>query len=171
MKKYYLEAGKIVKTHGLNGEVKVWPCCDSPEFLCNFSDLYLFEKKLKIKIDYSQVYKSAVLIKFSGIDKKEQAEKLVGELLYILKKDAKLKRGRYFVQDIIGSSVYDVDTRKKYGLVTEVLKTGANDVYEIKSESQKTYLIPVIESVVIDINIEKKEILIRPMEGIFDDAN
>jgi 16S rRNA processing protein RimM len=173
--KKYLEIGKIVGTHNIKGEVRVVPWCDEPEFLCEFSELYFIDDEskvnLKLKVDFSRVHKSLVLLKLHEIDTLEQARQLIGKILYIFKKDVKLENGRYFIQDIIGSTVYDIDTKRNYGKITKVLKTGANDIYEVTSKSGKSYLIPVVSTVVIDVDIEKKEILIRPIEGIFENAD
>ena len=94
-----------------------------------------------------------------------------GELLYISRKDVKLPEGRYFVADLIGCTVNDADTGKRLGTLTEVSETGANDVYEITDDGGIVYLMPAVKSMVIDVNIETGEMKIRPIAGIFDDAD
>lgn len=170
MLKKYLEAGKIVGTHGIRGEVRVDPWCDSPAFLASFKTLYFNEGAEKIKVT-SRPHKNITLIKINGVDTIEQAELLRGKVLYINRKDAKLPKGQHFVQDIIDCKVVDIDTNKEYGVITDVFKTGANDVYSLKGIDGKDYLIPVIEQVVIEKNVEDGVILIRPMKGLFEDED
>jgi 16S rRNA processing protein RimM len=100
-----------------------------------------------------------------------QAQGLIGKIIYISKDDVNLEENQYFIQDIIGCSVYDSETQKLYGKITEVFQPGANDVYQITTEDKKNYLIPVIPQVIIDINVGQKRISIKPMKGIFDDEN
>lgn len=171
MKKKYLEVGKIVATHGLNGEVRVTPWCDSGEFLCSFSNVYLKNGQEKIKVLLGRVQKNVVLLKFEGVDSIDTAKKLCGQIIYIDRNDIELPPDEYFIQDIIGLDVFDDNTGRYYGKVTDVLKTGANDVYEITSENNKKYLIPVIDEVIIDMNVDEGKLEIVPLEGIFDDEN
>ena len=92
-------------------------------------------------------------------------------VLYIDREDIKLGDEVFFVQDIIGCEVVDIDTGQSYGKVTDVLKTGANDVYQITDENGKDYLIPVIDDVVIRTDIDSGVIEIRQMKGLFDDED
>lgn len=170
MLKQYLEVGKIVGTHGVKGELRVNPWCDSPEFLSQFKTLYYFEGKEKIKVS-CRPHKNIALVKIQGVDTVEDAQLLRGRILYIDRNDAKLPKGKNFVSDIIGCKVIDVDNSTQYGEITDVLKTGANDVYEVKDSDGNEYLIPVIEQVVIEKNIEDGCVLIRPLKGLFDDED
>lgn len=168
MLKEYLEAGKIVGTHGIKGEVRVDPWCDSPAFLAKFKTLYFAEGKEKIAV-ICRPHKNIVLMKIKGIETIEQAELLRGKILYINRKDVNLPKGKNFVQDLIGCKVVDIDNDAEYGIVADVFKTGANDVYTVKSPEGKDYLIPVIDSVVKEKNVEKGIILICPMKGLFNE--
>ncbi|MBR1779582.1 MAG: 16S rRNA processing protein RimM [Clostridia bacterium] len=170
--KKYLETGKIVATYGLKGEVRVTPWCNDADFLCQFKEIYLDSNGYKkLKITAIRNKKNIVIIKFAEIKSIEQAEKLCGKILYIDRKDVNLEEGEYFIQDIIGMDVFDKNTEMHYGKVTDVYKTGANDVYEITSKDNKKYLIPVIDDVDIKIDIEKKLMKINPIRGIFEDEN
>lgn len=170
MKKQFLEIGQIVNTQGLKGEMRVDPWCDSPEFICRFNELYLENGDI-IKITRSRVQKNVAVIKVEGIDTIEQADTMRRTILYINRNDVNLDDGVFFVQDILGCEVIDEKTRKCYGKVTDVLKTGANDVYQVTDDESKNYLIPVIDDVVISTDIDSGVILIRPMKGIFDDED
>lgn len=170
MKKQFLDCGKIVGTHGIKGEVRIDPWADSPAFLCAFDTLYLDERgerSVKVK---SRPHKNITLCKIEGVDTIEAAERLRGKIVYINRDDVKLDEGVHFVQDLIGLAVRDFETGEDYGVLTDVLRTGANDVYEITRDGKK-YLAPVIDEVVREINTDDGVVLITPMKGIFDDAD
>lgn len=165
MKKQFLEIGKIVNVHGLKGEVKVYPWCDSPEFLCEFETLYTHQGKNIITVEKSRVQKNMVIMKINGIDTIEQAQTIKNMVIYMNRDDVELTKGSYFIQDLIGLEVYDADTNAFYGTLIDVLETGANDVYTIQNEElHKEYLIPAIPDVVISIDIENNKMTIKPLE-------
>ena len=171
MKKQYLEIGKIVNTHGLGGMVKVMPWCDSPEFLCAFKKLYLDENGETFVEVKSRPHKHIVLAKIKGVDTIEQAERLRGKIVYINRADIQLDEGVNFVQDLLGLEVTDAESGRVYGKITDVLRTGANDVYEITDDSGKKYLAPVIDEVIRETNVDGGYIKITPMKGLFDDED
>lgn len=168
MKKEYLEAGKIVNIHGIRGEVKIMPYCDSPELLCEFDRLFLGKSLKEIYIQRSRVQKNMVICKIEGIDTPEQAEKLRNQMLYMHRDDLELDENTYFIQDLIGITVKDADTGEIYGTIDDVLQTGANDVYSIKN-GDKNYLVPAIADVVVDTDIDSGIMTIRVPEGLFDE--
>ena len=171
MKKQYLDSGKIVGTHGIKGEVRIEPWCDSPEFLCAFKKLYLDEKGQTFIEVKSRPHKNITLAKIKGVDTIEAAEKLRGKIIYINRYDITLDEGVNFVQDLIGLEVKDAENGTVYGKITDVLRTGANDVYEITDSNNKKYLAPVIDEVVEEIDVDGGFVLIHPMKGIFDDED
>lgn len=171
MLKQFLEIGKIVGTHALKGELRVEPWCDSPQFLCSFKNLYLKNGEERLPIEKARPHKNIVIMKLTGIDTIEQADLMRGKILYMNRADANLGEDTYFMQDIIGLSAKNADTNKLYGKITDVFKTGANDVYQITDDNGKDYLIPVIPDVVIETNITEEYILIRPLKGIFEDED
>lgn len=171
MKKQYLDSGKIVGTHGIKGEVRIEPWCDSPEFLCAFKKLYLDEKGQTFIEVKSRPHKNITLAKIKGVDTIEAAEKLRGKIIYINRDDITLDEGVNFVQDLIGLEVKDAENGTVYGKITDVLRTGANDVYEITDSNNKKYLAPVIDEVVEEIDVDGGFVLIHPMKGIFDDED
>ncbi len=171
MIKAFLETGKITGTHGVRGEMRVHPWCDSPEFLTEFKRLYLDDKGEKyIDVVRSRAHGNMVIMKVQGVDTIEAAEKLRNKVVYISREDAELDDGAYFVQDIIDCTVIDADTAMQYGVLTDVSQTGANDVWHVATEKGEV-LIPAIPDVVQDIDIEKGVITIRPLKGLFDDEN
>ena len=166
----FLEIGKIVGTHALKGELRVDPWCDSPQFFCKFKELYLSKGATKLSVK-SRPHKNIAIVKVKGVDSIEEADQLRGKILYMNRSDANLAEGEYFIQDLMGMEVLDVDNGTKYGTLTDVFKTGANDVYQITDDNKKDYLIPVIDDVVISVNLEENKVLIRPLKGIFDDED
>ena len=168
MKKEYLEAGKIVNTHGIRGEVKIMPYCDSPELLCDFDRLFMGKSLTEIYIERSRVQKNMIICKIEGVDTPEEAEKLRNKMLYMHRDDLELDEDTYFIQDLIGMTVKDADTGEVYGIIDDVFQTGANDVYSIKN-GDKSYLVPAIADVVITTDIDSGIMTIRPLEGLFDE--
>lgn len=166
MKKEYLEAGKIVTTHGIRGEVKIMPYTDTPELLCEFDRLFIGKDKAEIYIDRARVAKNMVIAKIEGIDTVEAAEKFRNKILFMHRDDLELDEDTYFIQDLIDMEVKDVDSGFVYGKITDVLQNGANDVYVIKGDRE--YLVPAIPDVVISTDIDSNIMLIRPLEGLFD---
>ncbi len=171
MKKQFLEAGKIVGVHGLQGEVRIDPWCDGPEFLSRFKRLFDRDQN-EMKVRRARVHKNIVIVKFAGVDTPEQAQAMKGQIVYIDRCDVRLPEDVYFVQDILGLKAVDVDSGKEYGTVTQVYQTGANDVYQI-SRDGKDYLIPKIPEVVTSVNLEDGTVQINTkiIGGLFEDEN
>lgn len=170
MIKKYLEAGKIVGTHGIAGEMRLECWCNSPAFLSKFKKLYLDGGREELSVS-CRPHKNIVLIKVKGVGSIEEADRYRGKLLYIDRDDAPLSEGEHFVQDIIGLSVVDSETGKVYGTVKDVLKTGSNDVYEMKGEDGRLYYIPVIPDIIDRLDPKEEKVYIRPMKGLFDDED
>lgn len=172
MKKKYLECGRIVTTHGVRGEVKVQPWCDTPEFLCGFTVLYLQKGERPVHVESAKAHKNMVLLKMRGIDTLDDAASLRGKVLFIDREDAPRDgESGYFIQDLLGARVEDADTGRDWGELTDVFSTGANDVYEITDNEGVKRLIPAIPDVVLDIDLDAGRIIIRPLKGLFDDEN
>lgn len=166
MKKEYLEAGKIVTTHGIHGEVKIMPYTDTPELLCEFDRLFMDKNHTEIIIERSRVFKNMVIAKIKGTDTPEDAEKLRNKMLFMHRDDLELDENTYFIQDLIGIEVKDADSGIVYGKIADVMQTGANDVYVIQGDRE--YLVPAIPDVVISTDIDNNIMLIKPLKGLFD---
>ncbi len=166
MKKEYLEAGKIVTTHGIRGEVKIMPYTDTPELLCEFDRLFIGKDKAELYIERARVAKNMVIAKIEGVDTVEAAEKYRNKVLFMHRDDLELDEDTYFIQDLIDMEVKDADSGFVYGKITDVLQNGANDVYVIKGDRE--YLVPAIPDVVISTDIDSNIMLIRPLDGLFD---
>lgn len=171
MLKEFLEAGKIVGTHGIRGELRVNPWCDSAEFLKQFQTLYLDRGNTPVPVVSARVSKKLLLLVLKDVDSVEKADVLRGRTLYFKREDAKIPEGHYFMDDLIGLNVYDADTFIYYGTLTEIMRTGANDIYQITSLAKKNYLIPAVASVIRGIDLEKGKMLVRPIKGTFEDED
>lgn len=165
--KQYLEIGKIVSVFGIKGEVKVEPWCDTPQLLCQFDILY-YKSGTPVKIERARVHKNQVLLKIEGVDTPEEGVKLRGRVLYMDRADVELPEGVYFQQDLIGLEVSDSGTGEVYGTITDVLQTGANDVYEITDSEKTKRYIPAIPEVIDSVELEEGRMIITPLEGLFD---
>ena len=168
MIKPYLEAGKAVGTHGIKGELRVEPWCDTPAILCGFKTLFLGADGAKpVSVVSARVHGSLVLMKLDGVDSIEAAETFRGKIFFGARADFHKDEGAYFIQELLDSKVFHADSGALLGVLTDVSPTGANDVWHITKDG-KEYLIPAIAQVVAAVDIERSEIMIRPMEGIFD---
>lgn len=167
--KRYLEIGKIVSVHGLKGDVKVEPWCNKPEFICDFDKLYSKDGKKEYEIERSRIQKNMAIMKIKGVDSVEEGQAMRNKILFMDRNDVELEEGYYFFQDLIGLEVIDADNQNVYGKIAEVLETGANDVYHIKSENGKSYYIPAIPDVIVKVDLDEVKMYIRPLEGLFDE--
>lgn len=173
MIKDYLELGQIVSTHGIRGELRINPWCDSPDFAKKFKTVYFdSDGKTGVKVISSRTHGNVILMKLESIDTVEAAEALRNKMLYIKRADAKLPSGTWFIEELIGCDVFDADDESiRYGKITDISQTGANDVWHITDDNDTEYLIPSVKEVVIFVDIEKNFVKIRPLKGIFDNAD
>jgi 16S rRNA processing protein RimM len=171
MIKRFLEAGVIIGAHGIKGELRVMPWSDGPDFLTNFKEIYFDNGKTKVNIISARVNKKITLLQLDGVDTVSKADILRNKVIFIDRNEVTLPKGSYYVQDLIDLKVIDADSNKEYGKLCEVSQTGANDVYHIKDENGKIYLIPAVKEMVIKTDIENGCIYIRPIKGIFDDED
>ncbi len=168
MKQQYIETGTITGTHGVRGELRVQPWCDTPEDLTIHKRLYLDDLGEEVlAVTNARVHKQMVILKAKGIDTIEKAEALRGKVIYVNRKDLKLKEGQYLIADLIGCRVLDAADGKLLGEITQVSQTGANDVWHIQNGTAE-YLIPAIPPVIESVNIDAGQVIITPLKGIFD---
>ncbi|MDE6732789.1 MAG: ribosome maturation factor RimM [Oscillospiraceae bacterium] len=166
--KQFLEIAKIVATQGIRGEVRCQYYCDAPEVLCEFDELYFDKGETPVKIIRAFPHKNLVVMKLDGVSSVEDAQRLVGKILYLDRDDAELPEETYFIQDIIGLEVKNAETGEVYGKVSEVYQNGAADVYSIKNDDGTELMFPYIDEVVKKIDVEGGEILITPLNGLFE---
>lgn len=169
MKKRFLEAARITKTVGLRGEMRAQLLCDDCQILTDF-DLVLGKEHLPINAISAVPLKNDMCkIRLEGIETAEQAQKLVGKILYLDREDAELPEDTWFIADLIGLPVYDAESGKLYGKVTEILQNGPTDVYVLKSSEGRELLFPAIPEVLKKVDIEGERIEIVPLKGLFED--
>lgn len=162
-----LFAAEIVNTHGIRGEVKAIYHTDSPEFFDNIKNIRLEPSNVSYKLTACRPHKGSVLLKLKGVDTIEEAEKLVGQKIYVSRKEARLPEGKYYIVDIIGLKVFSEDG-EEIGEVTDVFRTGSNDVFEVKRQGGKKAYIPHIDDIVKNIDLDSG-ITIHVMEGLLDE--
>ena len=168
--KQFLECGRIVSTHGVRGEVKAEVWMDSPQEMTALKTLYLEGGKTPLPVQGARVQKNMVLLKLAGVETPEAGSLLRQKVLYARREDIPLKKGQYFLQDLIGLAVVDADSGRRYGTLTEITETGANRVYRIRFADGKGRLAPDIPQVVIRLAPEEGLVEIRPLPGLFDDV-
>jgi len=164
--KKYLEAGKIVNTHALNGYVKFQSWCDSLQIAAGIKTFYLKSGE-ELSVANSSVHQNVVLIKFEGVDSFEDAIKLKDKILYCDREVIPLAEGSHFISDLLGLNIIDADNGTHYGVLKDILKHTANDIYEIEKPDKTLAYVPVVKEFVIDIDLDKG-IFIRPIEGMFE---
>lgn len=171
MIKNYLELGQIVSTHGIKGEMRFNPWCDKPEFVKKFKTLY-FDKngEKSIKVISARPHGNMVILMLQDIDTVEKAQSLKNTVLYMKRSDAHLPKGTWFVQELFDCTVIDDNNGKVLGTIVDVSETGANDVWHIKTPKGEV-LIPAIKQVIVNVDVEKGEILINPIKGLFEDED
>lgn len=164
----YLECGKIINIHGLDGTVKLESWCDTPDVLASLGCLYFKngDEFLPRRVRRASVQKRFVLMKLEGIESPEAAEALRETVVYAARKDLPLAPGAHFIADLIGLPVIDADSGKKYGTLTYVFNAGASDIYTVETPDGER-MMPAVPEFVISIDLEKG-IFIRPIEGMFD---
>ncbi len=168
MKKHYLEAGEFVRVHGVQGELRLYPWCDSTDFLQGFQTFYLSEHgEGALTILSVRPHKNVCVVKVEGINSVEQAQTLLGKTVYINRADATLEEGRYFVQDLLGTEVQNVDTGHCYGRVAEVSHPGRHDVWRIV-DGEAEHWFPAVAPFLVRLDLENEVALVRPIEGMFE---
>ncbi|QQZ07970.1 ribosome maturation factor RimM [Heyndrickxia vini] len=166
----WFNVGKIVNTHGLNGEVRVISKTDFPEERYQKGNLlYLFlneQEPIQLTIKNHRTHKNFDLLQFDGYENINLVEKWKNGLLKISEEQlTNLDEGEYYFHEIIGCKVITLDG-EEVGIVKEILTPGANDVWIVKGTDKKEYLIPYIDEIIKNVDIEEKVITIDPMEGL-----
>ncbi len=166
----YFEIGEIVNTHGVRGELKVIPLTDDINRYDKLDWVYIRinGKQKKYDIEGIRYHKNNVLLSLKGVNDMNSAELLKGCFVEIPRELAiKLPEGSYFIADLVGCSVLD-DRGKDLGKVEDVIETGSNDVYVVRTANNKQILIPAIKEVVLEVDVENKIIKIKQKEGLID---
>ena len=165
-----LQVGVIANTHGIAGEVKVFPTTDDNQRFKKLKAVKLDTGKelLDLEIQGVKFFKQMVILKFKGIDSINDIEKYKGKPLFVTRENAvKLEADEYFIADLIGLKVL-LEDEQMFGTLEDVITTGANDVYVVKSKEHGQVLLPAIKECVLEVKPKEGFIKIRPMKGLWD---
>ena len=163
MKVEFLEAGEIVTTHGVHGELKIYPWSDGPDFLLDFQRIIIDQKEYKVLS--CRVQKTCNLLQLQGIDTVEEAQKLRGKVVKVYRQDA--PEDMIFVPELIGMKV--IAEGEEIGEITDVLDYPGNKVYVI--EGKHSYMVPAVKEFILSIDLEANIMYIRMIEGMRTDEN
>ena len=166
----FLRVGVISSTHGIRGEVKVYPTTDDPERFLDLDEVILDtgrEHKI-LEIEGVKFFKNQVILKFKGYDNINDIEKYLKKDLLVDREHAvELGENENFIADLIDMEVV-TDEGKVLGTLTDVMETGANDVYAVKTPEGKEILLPAIRDCILDVNVDEKRMTVHVMEGLLD---
>lgn len=165
-----LQVGVIASTHGIKGEVKVFPTTDDVNRFRKLKEVILDtgKEQMTLEIEGVKFFKQFVILKFKNFDNINEIEKYKGNSLMVTRKNAvPLKENEYFIADLIGLSITDEED-KDFGVLKDVLQTGANDVYVIDMNSGEEVLVPAIKECILNIDIKKRTMKIHLLEGLLD---
>lgn len=166
----FLRVGVISSTHGIRGEVKVYPTTDDPERFLELDEVILDtgrEHKI-LEIEGVKFFKNQVILKFKGYDNINDIEKYLKKDLLVDREHAvELGENENFIADLIDMEVV-TDEGKVLGTLTDVIETGANDVYAVKTPEGKEILLPAIRDCILDVNVDEKRMTVHVMEGLLD---
>ena len=157
-----LQVGVITTTHGVRGEVKVFPTTDDPARFKKLKNVVLDTGKELVDLEVAGVkfFKNMVIVKFKGIDNINDVEKYRKKSLYVTRENAvKLKKNEYFIADLIG-------LQEDLGELSDVLQTGANDVYVLSKEGTDDILLPAIKECVKEVDLENGKIIVHLLPGL-----
>ena len=167
----YLPACKIVSTHGVRGEMKALPLCDGAAFLAKFKRLFTSADGAgETRVLGVRAKGNVILLRLDGVTDMDAARAQVGRTYYLAKADAKLPRGRYFIDDLLGCDVVDADTDRVYGQLTNVDRPAAQDIYTVTDGAGEEHMLPAVPEFVKKIDIDARKIFVTPIEGMFTDA-
>lgn len=165
-----LRVGVIASTHGVKGEVKVFPTTDDAARFKQLKEVLLDtgKERLPLTIEHVKFFKNMVILKFKGYDSINDIEKYRSKDLLIFRENAvELGPDEYFITDLIGLEVM-TDQGETLGVMKDVLETGANDVYVVELESGKELLVPAIGECILDVNLEERTMKIYLLEGLLE---
>lgn len=164
------QVGVITTTHGVRGEVKVFPTTDDPRRFRRLKEVILDtgREQIHLEIEGVKFFKQFVILKFKGIDSINDVEKYRQKSLYVTRENAvHLRRNEYFIADLIDLKVLD-ELDQEIGTLKDVMETGANDVYVIEMTDGKELLLPAIKQCILDVNVEEGFMKVHILDGLLD---
>ena len=169
-RKKFLECAIIINTHGVRGNVKLESLCDSPAVLADLPRVFVKEGNnyREIKVLHTSIFKSFVLADLEGITDMDAAAAMKGTTLYAAREDFDLDEGDYFIADLIGLDVVDVDNGKKYGVIKDVINRGSSDIYVVNTPNGER-MMPAVEEFVKKVDIDGGKVFVKPISGLLSD--
>lgn len=161
MKEQFIEAGEIVNTHGIRGEVKILPWTDDAEFLKRFKTLYIHEQPYRVRSAF--VHKGCLVAGLEGIEDVNTAMTLKGKTVCFARKDARLPKGRFFLSDIMGARVI-TEAGDEIGTLTDIIENPTQNVYVVTGETE--HLIPAVPEFILSTDPDNGIITVRLIEGM-----
>lgn len=165
-----LQVGVVTTTHGVRGEVKVFPTTDDPKRFKRLKETVLDtgKEQLVLEIESVKFFKNMVILKFKGYDNMDDVMKFKQKSLYVTRKNAvRLSKDEYFIADLIDLTVYDEED-KELGTIVDVMSTGANDVYVIDMMDGRELLLPAIKDCILQVDMENRKMKVHVLEGLLD---
>lgn len=165
------QVGAITQTHGVRGEVKVFPLTDDVSRFKNMKNLIMDtgREQTTLEVTSARPQKNLVILKFKGYDNINDVEKYKGAKLYVTRENrVACEKDEYFIADLIGLSVV-TDDGMQLGTLTDVIATGANDVYVVEMASGKEVLIPAIHDCIVNVEEEEKKMTVHLLDGLLDE--
>ena len=165
-----LKVGVITTTHGVRGEVKVYPTTEGPERFLDLEYVLLDTGRELRRLEISGVkfYKNLAILKFKGIDNINDIEMYKGKDLWVLREDAQeLGEDEYYIGDLIGMDVF-LEDGNHFGILKDVMETGANDVYIVITDDGQEVLLPAIYDCILDVNVEENRMTVHIMKGLLE---
>lgn len=166
----YFRVGVIANTHGIRGEVKVFPTTDDVTRFKTLKQVMLDTGKEKMELEIQSVkfFKNMAILKFKGIDNINDIEKYKGKDLLVTRENAvELEEDEFYLADVLDAKVV-TDEGEEFGVITDVMETGANDVFVIETKEGKEVLFPVTKECILDINIDEMVVTVHVLPGLLD---
>ena len=167
-KKKYLECGKIINTHGIKGAVKLESWCNTPDDLAVLKRIFISQPggMKEYAVRHASVFKQFVIAELDGINDFDAALLLKNKTAYASRDDFELEEGDYFIADLIGLPVIDINTKDVYGKLKDIINRGASDIYVIDTENGER-MMPAVDEFVKEVDVNKG-IFVAPIEGMLD---
>jgi 16S rRNA processing protein RimM len=162
MENRLIEAGRVVNTHGIRGELKIEPWCDDPGLFLNIKKINIGNNEHRIKS--ARIHKNSVLVMIDGISSIDEAGPLIRETVYIERAEIKLDKSQYFIKDLIGLDVVNHEDSEPLGKLADVLKLPANDVYVVRGD--KEYMVPAVKEFIREIDMESRVMRVFLIPGM-----
>ena len=170
--KQYLEIGEVVSTHGVMGEMKVYPWADDADSLKKVKKVFLNDRgENGIKVNSARKHKNMLLLTLEGVESMEGVRKYIGKTLYADRKEIKIEKGAYFIADLLGLEVIDSRDGSHIGKVQNVTNTGVQDIYHVEKDNGEVRMVPGVPAFIKEVNINKGYVAIEPIQGLLEDED